>query len=142
MWLTDAPYLVFCYNVCYIGQPCGLPLGAFKSPEALKQWFQDTARACGPQQQSLSAVSPWLKLQYHKYYFRMCLLVGFLHEFNIFLFKNTIFGSLIVVCVWDYIFDRENAQKSRPEVSRIKLKSFQMRATLVILPTKPCKVKA
>ena len=34
----------------------------------------------------------------------MCLLVGFLHEFNIFLFKNTIFGSLIVICVWNYIF--------------------------------------
>ena len=60
---------------------------------------------------------------------------------NTTIFKNTIFGSLIVVCVWDYIFDREDAQKSRPEVSRIKLKSFQMRATLVICPLNLAKLK-
>ena len=35
-----------------------------------------------------------------------------------FLFKNTIFGSLIVGCVWDYIFDRPNPPKSRPEAAK------------------------
>ena len=35
-----------------------------------------------------------------------------------FLFKNTIFGSLIVGCVWDCIFDRPNPPKSRPKASK------------------------
>ena len=35
-----------------------------------------------------------------------------------FLFKNTVFCSLIVGCVWDYIFDRPNPPKSRPKASK------------------------
>ena len=41
-----------------------------------------------------------------------------MHEFCILLFKNTIFGSLIVGCVWDCIFERPNPPKSRPGASK------------------------